>query len=121
MHNAIVAPSAELFAPFKGKQLELRNLSQNRLLRGQVAEVKITDEQIMISFDWLASNRGGAALRYSHGWEANEELLLIVDLARATCKKVSQHVFINDPANCDTIVFVGTEHGNIDPQVEGLL
>jgi|GEM_PF-3656524 hypothetical protein len=121
MHNPIVTPNTELFAPFKGKQLELRNLSQNRLLRGQIAEVEITDEQIRVYFDWLAKNRGGASQRYSHGWETSDELQLVIDLGRATCKQVSQHVFINDPATCDTIVFVGTEHGNIDPRVEGLL
>ena len=121
MHNPVVTPSAELFAPFKGKQLELRNLSRNQLLGGQIAAIEVSNEQIIVAFDWLAKNRGGAALRYSHGWETSNESPLVIDLTRATCKQVSQHVFINDPATCDTIVFVGTEHGNIDPRVEGLL
>jgi len=99
----------------------MRNLLENVLLRGQIAAVTVEDDQVVIDFDWLASNRGGVSQRFSHGWEKNGQTQLSIDRSTAIFKTVSGNIFVNDPTTCNLMVFIASGEKEIDPEVEGLL
>ena len=120
MHGQIVTPTPELFQIFQGKQLELRNTPTNTLLRGQITDIVVTADQIVVKFDWLVKNRGGVIQRFSHGWEKDDQEQLTIKPNTAIFTKIDQHIFVTDTTG-NRIVFVATNQGNINPNAEGLL
>ncbi len=126
MHNVVVL-TQEMAGKFKGGQVEVQNLVEHYLFRGEIAQITVDGNDVQIKFTWKA--RGVGFPPIPEKWVNDSELDYQINIAFSLVHDIGPSGECSDARLCinmqnltgELIVIFPPNGSKLDPtRVEGL-